>query len=56
VTELENMLDESESKFEMYRYDAKHAFMNELRPEVYHAASAKLAWDRTLSFLKKELS
>ena len=56
VTELENMLKQSKSKFEMYRYDAKHAFMNEMRPEVYDAASAKLAWDRTLSFLKKALT
>lgn len=56
VMELENMLKQSKSKFEMYRYDAKHAFMNELRPEVYDAASAKLAWDRTLSFLKKALT
>ena len=53
VNELENMLKQSKAQFEMYRYDAKHAFMNEARPEVYDAASAKLAWDRTLSFLKK---
>lgn len=56
VTELENMLTQSKSKFEMYRYDAQHAFMNETRPGVYDAASAKLAWDRTLSFLKKALT
>jgi carboxymethylenebutenolidase len=56
VNELENMLKQSKSSFEIYRYDAKHAFMNEARPEVYHTASAKLAWDRTLSFLKKALA
>lgn len=56
VTELENMLKQSKAKFEMYRYEAKHAFMNEMRPGVYDAASAKLAWDRTLSFLKKVLA
>lgn len=56
VTELENMLKQAEAKFEMYRYDAKHAFMNETRPGVYDAASAELAWDRTLSFLKKALA
>jgi len=27
--------------------------MNEARPEVYDAASAKTAWDRTLAFLTK---
>jgi len=30
--------------------------MNELRPAVYDAASAKLAWDRTLKFLKSALA
>ena len=30
--------------------------MNESRPEVYDAASAKLAWDRTLKFLKNALA
>ena len=56
VNELENMLKQSNSKSEMYRYDAKHAFVNETRPEVYDRASAKLAWDHTLSFLKKALA
>jgi len=56
VNELEDLLKQSKSSFEMYRYDAKHAFMNEARPEVYDTASAKPAWDRTLSFLKKALA
>lgn len=54
VTELEAALKQSKAPlFELYRYDAHHAFMNEARPEVYDAASAKLAWNRTLAFLKK---
>ena len=56
VNELEATLKQSKSQFELYRYDAKHAFMNEARPEVYDAASAKLAWDRTLKFLQKALA
>jgi carboxymethylenebutenolidase len=56
VNELEAALKQSKSKFELYRYDAQHAFMNEVRPEVYDAASAKLGWDRTLTFLKKALA
>lgn len=56
VNELESMLKQSKSQFEIYRYEAKHAFMNETRPEVYHPASARLAWDRTLKFLKKALA
>ena len=56
VNELESALRESKSQFELYRYDAQHAFMNEARPEVYDAASAKTAWERTLAFLKKVLA
>ena len=55
VNDFEATLKQSKSQFEIYRYDAQHAFMNEARPEVYDAASAKLAWDRTLQFLKRAL-
>jgi carboxymethylenebutenolidase len=55
VDELEAALKESKSKFELYRYDAQHAFMNEARPEVYDKASAQTAWDRTLAFFRKML-
>lgn len=55
VDDLEAALKKSQSKFELYRYDAHHAFMNEARPEVYDAACAKSAWERTLTFLKKAL-
>jgi carboxymethylenebutenolidase len=51
--ELEVALKQSKSKYEIYRYDAHHAFMNEARPEVYDAESAKTAWDRTLKFLRQ---
>jgi carboxymethylenebutenolidase len=56
VNDLEAALKQSKSQFEIYRYDAQHAFMNEARPGVYDAASAKLAWDRTLKFLKDVLA
>jgi carboxymethylenebutenolidase len=56
VNGLEAALKQSKSQFEIYRYDAQHAFMNEARPEVYDPASAKQAWDRTLDFLKKALA
>jgi carboxymethylenebutenolidase len=55
VNELEASLKQSKSKFELYRYDAQHAFMNEARPEVYSPEAAKTAWERTLAFLKKTL-
>ena len=35
--------------------EADHAFFNETRPEVYRAADAKLAWERTLQFFKEHL-
>jgi carboxymethylenebutenolidase len=56
VNDLEAALKQSKSQFEIHRYDAQHAFMNEARPGVYDAASAKLAWDRTLKFLKNVLA
>jgi len=56
VKELEATLKQSQSQFELFRYDAQHAFMNEMRPQVYDAASAKLAWDRTLKFLQEALA
>jgi dienelactone hydrolase len=43
VNELEAALKQSKSQFELYRYDAQHAFMNEARPQVYDAVSAKTA-------------
>jgi len=52
VNSLEATLKHSKAKFEIYRYEADHAFMNEQRPEVYDAAAAKLAWERSLKFLK----
>jgi carboxymethylenebutenolidase len=35
---------------------AQHWFMENDRPTHYHAASAELAWERTLAFLRTELA
>lgn len=56
VNALEAALKKSKSKFELYRYDTQHAFMNETRPQVYDAAAAKLAWERTMKFLASALA
>lgn len=40
---------------EAHFYDAGHAFFNDTRPTVYDKESAKLAWQRTLDFLKTHL-
>jgi carboxymethylenebutenolidase len=37
-------------------YDADHAFVNDTRPEVYSPEAAKLAWSRTIAFLRQHLS
>lgn len=56
VDQLDGILKQSKSKYEIYRYEADHAFMNEARPEVYDAQCAKTAWERTLAFLSKALA
>ena len=53
VKELEADLQRSTSQFELFRYEAHHAFMNEARPEVFDQKSARLAWERTQAFLKR---
>lgn len=55
VGALEADLKKSGVVFEIYRYEAQHAFCNERRPEVYNAEAAKTAWDLTLQFLEKHL-
>jgi carboxymethylenebutenolidase len=37
-------------------YAAGHAFFNDARPEAYSAEHAKVAWERTLAFLRKHLA
>lgn len=39
---------------EVFEYPgSEHAFFNDDRPEVYHAEHARLAWERTLAFLRR---
>jgi carboxymethylenebutenolidase len=41
----------------MYDYPGtRHAFFNDDRPEVYHAHAARVAWARTLEFLRNRLA
>jgi carboxymethylenebutenolidase len=55
VDKLEQALRQGSATFEIHRYDAQHAFMNEARPEVYNAEAATKAWERTLQFLLAKL-
>jgi carboxymethylenebutenolidase len=55
VDELEGTLQEHAVPYELYRYDAQHAFFNEQRPEVYSPEAAETAWQRTTTFLERIL-
>lgn len=51
----EAALKENNKKFESFTYEGKqHGFHNDTTPR-YDAEAAKLAWDRTLEFFKKNL-
>jgi carboxymethylenebutenolidase len=52
---IKKQLESHGKAMELHVYDADHAFMNDTRPQVYDAASAKLAWDRTVAFFGKHL-
>ncbi len=41
---------------EAHFYDADHAFFNDTRPHVYQPEAARLAWVRSLAFLRLHLS
>jgi carboxymethylenebutenolidase len=55
AADLEKRLKDAGKKAEIHMYDANHAFMNDTRPEVYDAAQAKIAWERTTKFLHAQL-
>lgn len=55
IAAYEAALTENKKKFESYMYeDKQHGFHNDTTPR-YDADSAKLAWERTLAFFKKNL-
>ena len=53
---IKKQLEAHGKTMELHVYEADHAFFNDTRPEAYNAAAAKLAWDRTLVFLRKHLA
>ena len=56
VDEIEAALAHVTAPHALFRYDAQHAFMNDARPEVYAPEAAKLAWERSLAFLREHVS
>ncbi|MDP9002507.1 MAG: dienelactone hydrolase family protein [Myxococcota bacterium] len=54
--EIQKMVRSGGGEMDLYVYDAGHAFMRNTDPQKYDAPSAKVAWERTMEFLKKHLS
>ena len=55
IVAYETALKENNKKYEIFMYEGKqHGFHNDTTPR-YDAEAAKLAWDRTLAFFKKNL-
>jgi carboxymethylenebutenolidase len=61
VDELEKKLKAANVKYEFHRYDAKHAFANEIADTKkldmlkYNPKAAEQAWKRTMEFLERHL-
>jgi carboxymethylenebutenolidase len=57
IPAYEAALKQANIQYELYTYEgANHAFHNDTAPTRYHAAAAKLAWERTLSLFGKTLN
>ncbi|HEY4659083.1 MAG TPA: dienelactone hydrolase family protein [Gemmatimonadaceae bacterium] len=52
---LSDAVQKAGGSFELHEYDAGHAFFNDTRVQVYDPACAKVAWERTLGFLRGRL-
>ena len=56
IPAFEQALKEASVEFEIYVYEgAEHAFNNDTNPSRYHPEAARLAWQRTIAFLKEKL-
>ena len=56
VPAFREALDKAEVRYELHMYEsANHAFQNDTLEARYSADAAKLAWQRTVDFRKKEL-
>ncbi|MCA9678014.1 MAG: dienelactone hydrolase family protein [Kofleriaceae bacterium] len=50
--DIQQTLQGQGKSMELHVYDAQHAFCNDTRPEVYAPEAAKLAWQRTVDFIR----
>ncbi len=56
IAAYEEALKKNGTRYELYMYEAvNHAFHNDTAPNRYNEAAAKLAWERTIEFFKKNL-
>ena len=55
VDGFEKAMKAAGKDFEVFRYDADHAFVNEERAAVHDRHAAELAWGRATDFFKKHL-
>jgi len=55
VLELAEAVNLAGGLFEPHFYEADHAFFNDTRSQVYQPEAARLAWERTLAFLRLHL-
>jgi carboxymethylenebutenolidase len=57
IAAYEEALKKAGTRYELHLYEgAQHAFLNDTAPTRYNEPAAKLAWDRTVAFLKQELT
>lgn len=52
---IQRELEARGKRIELHVYDAQHAFFNDTRPEVHDPAAAKVAWERSVAFLRQHL-
>lgn len=50
--EVKKALAKYKRQMELHVYDAKHAFCNDQRPEVFSPEAAALAWQRAVEFVR----
>ena len=56
IPAFEEALKKNKKEYQIFIYEgAEHAFNNDSNPERYNEKAAKLAWGRTIAFLKEKL-
>jgi carboxymethylenebutenolidase len=56
VEALRARAERAQARITIHMYDAGHAFMRDHDPGAYRPEAARLAWERTLEFLRRELA